>query len=135
MKSSADRRREESGAKRRRQGSWRHHLTPIRIGVGIGVVVLGLALLLGPTLRGREETTLSGIQGGREVTPGLLAAAEVPINDVDPVTGKPIEPSSPTLTYKGHTIAFCCASSSGYKGGWAQMTEAAKDAFVSRYLQ
>jgi hypothetical protein len=57
------------------------------------------------------------------------------LNDVDPVTGKPITASSPTLTHKGYVIGFCCANSEGYKGGWNRMSEAQKDAFVRRYVK
>jgi hypothetical protein len=57
------------------------------------------------------------------------------INDVDPLTGKPIGPKSPTLVYKGHTIGFCCAKSSGYTGGRDRMSEAEKDAVVARFVK
>ena len=58
-----------------------------------------------------------------------------PINNVDPLTGKAIGPNSPTVLYKGHTIAFCCVKSSGYTGGWERMGEAQKDAFVARFVK
>ncbi len=118
----AARRRRSRGALRQRS-PWRRHLTPIKIGISLGVVALGIALLLGPMLR----------DGGGPIP--ALPVTTVPINDVDPVTGKPIEPSSPTLVYKGLTIAFCCEKSSGYKGGWVRMSEAEKDAFVRRCLK
>jgi hypothetical protein len=59
----------------------------------------------------------------------------VPINDVDPVTGKPLTPTSPTLPYKGYSIGFCCDKSAGYTGGWERMSERDKDAFVLKYVK
>ncbi|MFQ5807570.1 MAG: hypothetical protein ACE5I3_14075 [Phycisphaerae bacterium] len=58
----------------------------------------------------------------------------MPINTVDPMTGKPIGDNSPTTVYKGYVVAFCCKNSSAYKGGWARMSEVEKDAFVRRFV-
>ncbi len=138
-------------------------VSPLKVGVALGVVVLGTAALLGAAFRGRDAATISGgtlstrQPAGAPVTPDAKgavaptasstaapAAAElpppppgtrVPLNDVDPVTGKPITPNSPTLTYKGYTIAFCCGSSGGYNGGWARMSESEKETFVRRYVK
>ena len=122
-------------------------LTPIAVGIGLGVVVLGAAALLGPALRGRDRATLpraplsTTLPGGVSITAGLSSlppappGTRVPLNDVDPVTGKPIEAASPTITYKGYVIGFCCDQSSGYRGGWERMSQTQKDAFVRRYLR
>jgi hypothetical protein len=135
-------------------------LTPIKIGIALGVVALGAAVLLRPVLSGGGGNVLT--QGGSDVV-SLGAAAgttttaaastavppkpvatglpppapgtKSPLNDTDPVTDKPITPSSPTLDYKGYAIGFCCASSEGYKGAWNRMSEKEKDAFVRKYLK
>jgi len=121
--------------------------TPIKVGIGLGIVVLGSAALLGPALRGRDRATLpraplsTTLPGGVSIMAGLSSlpppapGTRVPLNDVDPVTRKPIEAASPTITYKGYVIGFCCDQSSGYRGGWARMDDAQKDAFVRRYLR
>ena len=67
--------------------------------------------------------------------PAPAPGTKTPLNDTDPVTGKPLTASSPTLAYKGYVIGFCCASSAGYKGGWDRMSEKEKDAFVRKYLK
>lgn len=121
--------------------------TPIKVGIGLGIVMLGGALLLGPALRGRDNGALSGRAAG--TTQPVAASAmpvvaslpppapgtRVPLNDVDPVTGKSLTASSPTLNYKGYVIGFCCEKSSGYKGDWARMSDNDKDAFVRKYLK
>ncbi|UCG32116.1 MAG: redoxin domain-containing protein [Phycisphaerales bacterium] len=71
----------------------------------------------------------------RQAAPAQPAAVAVPINTVDPVTGKPIGPNSPTTLYKGHFIAFCCDKSPAARGGWDGMSEVDKDAFVARFVQ
>ncbi len=135
-------------------------LTPIKLGIALGVVALGAAALLRPVLSGGGGNALT--QGGSDVVSlgaaaGTTTAAAAstpappkpvasglpppapgtrsPINDTDPVTGKPITPSSPTLNYKGYAIGFCCADSGGYKGEWARTSESQKDAFVRKYLK
>ncbi|MCH7604166.1 MAG: hypothetical protein IIB54_15520 [Planctomycetes bacterium] len=73
------------------------------------------------------------------VTQGSITAQptaySVPINDVDPLTGKSVGPNSPTTLYKGYTIGFCCTDSPGYNGSWAGMSEIEKDAFVARFVR
>ncbi len=120
----AERRRRLRGALQQRS-PWRRHLTPLKMGISLGIITIGIALLLGPMLR----------DGGGPILSPAPPGTKVPINDVDPVTGKPIGPFSPILVYKGYNIAFCCEKSSGYKGDWVQMSEAEKDAFVRRYLK
>lgn len=114
---------------------WRNHLTPLKIGISLGIIIIGIALLLGPISRDKKETTPFGYQSEPTTTLPATSGIIIPINDVDPVTGKLIGPSSPTLKYKGYNIAFCCEASAGYKGDWDQMSEAQKDAFVKRYLK
>jgi len=141
-----------SGKRRQTEAAAKHGprprlLTPLKIGIGLGIIVLGGAALLRPAFRGRDGAARPGTAGGTTqptsgvVTPVVASlpppapGTRVPLNDVDPVTGKPITPSSPTITYKGYVIAFCCADSEGYKGAWARMSESQKDAFVRRYLK
>ena len=119
------------------------------MGISLGVAILGIALLLGPRLLDDGGTTLPSKQpGATTLNPAprvteesgattLLPAppgTKVPINEVDPVTGKPITPSSPMKTHKRYVIAFCCAKSAGYTG-WDWISEAEKDALVRRYLK
>ena len=59
----------------------------------------------------------------------------VPINPVDLFTDKPTTFSSPTKPYKGYSVAFCCANSAGYNGGWDGLTEAEKDTYVRSFLK
>lgn len=72
------------------------------------------------------------------VTPGLPSpgpATRVPVNSIDRFTGQPIIASSPTITYKGYVVAFCCIHSTGYTGGWDRLTEAEKDTYVRGFLK
>lgn len=58
-----------------------------------------------------------------------------PVNRVDPLMGKSINATSPTTTYKGYIVAFCCTKSRAYNGGWNNMSESEKDAFVLKCLK
>lgn len=62
-------------------------------------------------------------------------AGPPPINNVDPMSGEPITPKSPTVIYKGQVVAFCCRNSKAFNGGWQNMSEADKDAFVGRWVK
>ena len=125
-------------------------LTPIKLGLGLGVVAVGAALIWGSLRHDGGNSTLPRDDGSmtppstaeRATTkptvvglPPAPSGTKAPINEFDPVTDKPITPASPTLVYKGYVVAFCCASSSGYTGAWARMSEAEKDAFVRRCLE
>lgn len=71
-------------------------------------------------------------------TLGLAPAPQgvrVPVNAVDLFTEKPTGFASPTKEYKGYKVAFCCANSSGYNGGWDHLTEAEKDTYVRSFLK
>ena len=57
------------------------------------------------------------------------------MNVVDRFTRKPIVATSPTVTYKGYVVAFCCSNSAGYVGGWNRLTEAEKDTYVRGFLK
>lgn len=57
-------------------------------------------------------------------------AGPPPLNDVDPVSGKPVGRFSPRATYENHTIGFCCSAS---MSKWAQLPKVDKDAFVQRF--
>ncbi len=138
----------KSKSQTRAQGDGQSHKTqpghwmPIVIAVGLGIVLLGGAALLGPWLKDRAVPApgAAGDAGpaGRTIAnilPPPAAGTRTPINDADPVTGKALTPVSPTLTYKGYVIGFCCGESGGYRGGWDRMSEREKDAFVRRHLK
>ncbi len=58
-------------------------------------------------------------------------AGPPPLNNVDPVSGKPVDAFSPTVTYENYTIGFCCNVS---KIKWARLPKEDKDAFVLRFV-
>ena len=117
------------------------NLTPIKIGAGVGVVAIGVAVVWSLARSSGGGSTFA--PDSAPVRPAALASslppappgAKVPVNDVDPLTGKPITPTSPTTVYKGYVVAFCCNNSAGYKGGWARLSEPEKDAFIRRCLE
>jgi hypothetical protein len=132
--------------------------TPVKIGICLGVVLLGATALV--TLLNQEPPAGAQITAPRaaaipadsmakafgvSTTPAVpqpIPASNPPaapgtkmaINSTDPFTGKVITPKSPTVDYKGYTIAFCCEQSSGWKGGWERLSEAEKDAILRKYL-
>jgi hypothetical protein len=130
-------------------------LTPVKIGIGLAVVLLGGTALvtlssnsspakpiavrpfndgmLSRALADNPAPDPSGSTSGSLAPPA--PGTRVPINDTDPFTGKPITASSPTLPYKGYEIGFCCTNSEGYRGAWNRMSESDKDAFVRSYLK
>ena len=57
-------------------------------------------------------------------------AGPPPINNVDPVSGKPVDAFSPTATYENYTIGFCCNVS---KNRWMRLPKADKDAFIRSF--
>ena len=59
------------------------------------------------------------------------SAGPPPLNNVDPVSGKPVDGFSPTATYENYTIGFCCNVS---KIKWARLPKEDKDAFVLRFV-
>jgi hypothetical protein len=88
-----------------------------------------------------EGTTVGSTLPLFKTSPPMLglnppaAGVKVPINTVDLFTGKPIGVMSPSKTYKGYTIGFCCANSAGLNGGWDSLTEAEKDTYVRNFLK
>jgi hypothetical protein len=115
---------------------------PVIIGIVLGAIAIGGAALWGGLRDGGTGRDTAASMSAPATVPPTAASlppaspgTRVPLNDVDPVTGKPITASSPTLTHKGYVIGFCCANSEGYKGGWNRMSEAQKDAFVRRYVK
>ncbi|MHC4082405.1 MAG: hypothetical protein ACYS15_09630 [Planctomycetota bacterium] len=52
------------------------------------------------------------------------------VNDVCPMSGRPIDPNGPTVEYDGKTVGFCCG---GCVSPWDKMTRAEKDAFLAQY--
>lgn len=132
-------------------------LTPIKIGIALGAVALGAALLLRPVLSGGGGNALT--QGGSDmVSLGAVAGAttapaastpappkpvatglpppapgtRVPINDADPFSGKPVSPGGPTVSHQGYVIGFCCAESNK---PWGRLSETEKDTLVRKYLK
>jgi len=61
----------------------------------------------------------------------LRSAGPPPLNNVDPVSGKPVDGFSPKTTYENHTIGFCCNVS---KGKWMRLPKEDKDAFILRFV-
>lgn len=55
-----------------------------------------------------------------------------PVNDRCPIKGEEVDPESPTRTWKGHTIGFCCP---GCEAKWDAKPEAEKDAFLAKYVK
>lgn len=53
------------------------------------------------------------------------------INDVDPLSGKPVDTFSPRVTYENYTIGFCCDVS---KRKWVRLPKEDKDAFILRFV-
>ncbi|MFA6043714.1 MAG: hypothetical protein WC718_01910 [Phycisphaerales bacterium] len=110
------------------------------VAVGCAVTVLMFPLVLGG---GPQRTQTAGeplppLFHPGEVTAGLPSpgpSTRVPVNQVDRFTGKPIVASSPSVTYKGYVVAFCCQHSSGYLGGWDRLSEAEKDTYVRGFLK
>ncbi len=52
------------------------------------------------------------------------------VNDVCPMSGRPVDPEGPTVEYAGKTIGLCCG---GCVSPWDKMTKAEKDAFLAKY--
>jgi hypothetical protein len=130
----------QRSAERTNQPRGRRPLLPITIGLAIAIVAITAAAIWSAVGRdGAGQAEAPAVANlGTAVPAGSLPPAPAglsrPINKIDPMTGKPIELNSPTTLYKGYIVAFCCKSSSAYKGGWSRMTEAEKDAFVRKCL-
>lgn len=110
----------------------RRLFTPLKVGAVLGVIVLGSAALLSPTLRGDRDAAGPRVVAG--MLPPPAPGTPVPLNDTDLFTGKPTA-SGPMIEYKGYMIGFCCPNCEGYRGGWARMPEWDKDAIVRGYIQ
>jgi len=80
---------------------------------------------LATTIEGLRLTDASGT--GRANS----AAATQPINDVCPVLGNKVPDGAVTLTWKGHTIGFCCPGCDTEFDGWS---DEKKQAFVDEVL-
>jgi len=131
-------------------------LNPLAIGIGLGVVLLGGTAVVTLLDKDQQHSKAAALPaGGIPTTPASAAPAanpalaqplaafvlppaspgtKVPINDIDDFSGKKVGPSSPTIEYKGYVIAFCCADSAGWKGGWERLSESEKDALVRKHL-
>lgn len=127
----------KSGRKKRSTRRRGHFLSPLKIGIGLGVIAIGVALYFSPMFGDSSGPVNAEKPSGVSTlltSPGL-PENKPPINKIDPVTGNAIEAFSPSLFYKGYKIAFCCDQSSGYTGGWDKLSEAKKDAFVQQCLK
>ena len=113
--------------------------------IGFAVLATAVAVALTTPWRSRQWGTPLAERSGppprlfdSPVTPGLPQSGpttRVPVNSIDRFTGQPIIASSPTITYKGYVVAFCCLHSTGYTGGWDRLTEAEKDTYVRGFLK
>jgi hypothetical protein len=72
-----------------------------------------------------------GRSGGAGALQQATFVSTVPINQVDPTSGKPIVPGI-TSVYKGYTIGHCCTQS---VADWEKLSEAVKDEAVRRYFR
>jgi hypothetical protein len=52
------------------------------------------------------------------------------LNDQCPIMGKQVDEGSPSLSYGGHRIGFCCK---GCVNRWEEMSAVDRDAFVASY--
>ena len=143
-------RRDQAAEAAARHGSSTRRLTPIRLGLGLGVLVIGVAIVWTLTQPHNGVSTLPG-DGGPPTTSSAVAPDQArsgltglppatpgtkePINSADPMTAEEITSTSPTTLYKGYVVAFCCPRSPAYNGGWARMGKAEKDAFIRRCLE
>ena len=57
------------------------------------------------------------------------ASPAIFVNDTCPIGGEPVEADGGSASYKGSTVGFCCP---GCKSGWDDMSEAEKDAFITK---
>jgi len=79
---------------------------------------------LATTIEGLRLTDASGTGGANS------AKATKPINDVCPVLDNKVPEGAVTLTWRGHTIGFCCPGCDTKFDGW---TDEKKQAFVDRF--
>ncbi len=133
-----------------RMSASRRVLLTITIGVVLGGIVLGAAALLRPAA---SPATAPAVRPPAAIaSPARMPAVPVqpvavadlppagpgvksPINDIDPFSGKTLTPESPTVTYKGYVIGFCCTNSSGWRGGWERWSDKEKEAFIRSCLK
>jgi hypothetical protein len=52
------------------------------------------------------------------------------VNDVCPMSGRPVDPNGATVEYHGKTVGFC---SDGCVSPWDKMTDDEKAAFLAQY--
>jgi hypothetical protein len=71
-----------------------------------------------------------GQQKSAEPLPRTSLATGIPINNVDPTSGKPVV-AGIASTYKKYTIGHCCAES---QKEWEALSESQKDAAVRRFV-
>ena len=111
--------KEEIRRERRRRRPW---MTSGRLALVISVIGLVLIVLF-IVPRGQNRPF--------ESRPQSEPVAGVPINTVDPTSGKATV-AGITSVYQGHTIGHCCEVS---KRDWEALSNAQKDAAVRRFLK
>ncbi|MHC4415082.1 MAG: hypothetical protein ACYS0G_07350 [Planctomycetota bacterium] len=70
--------------------------------------------------------TGTGAAAEASATPVAMGA----LNDTCPMSGRPVDPDAPTVSYAGQTVGFCCG---GCVGMWGKMATADKDAFLAKF--
>ncbi|MFI4872650.1 MAG: hypothetical protein ACIAQ0_05990 [Phycisphaerales bacterium JB058] len=60
---------------------------------------------------------------GEEASPGMF------VNETCPIGGEAVMAEGGKAEYKGNDVGFCCP---GCKAGWEDMSEADKDAFITK---
>ena len=89
---------------------------------------LAAALVVAVALAGCHKTHKTT----RTASTGSSTVAMGAINDKCPESGKPVQASGGTTTYKGHTIGFCCPKCIK---PFEEMSAKDKDAFVAKYTK
>jgi hypothetical protein len=88
------------------------------------LAVVGLILFVLYFVSGGQQKPIEPLPVGAQTS-------GTPINDVDPMSGKPIVPGI-TSQYKGYTIGHCCNVS---RGEWLALSDSQKDASLRRFLR
>ena len=96
----------------------------------MAAVVAGLLLLAGCASSGGTKTTTSTSAGTRTAPPPPPHVALGTVNEMCPISGRPITVDAPTATYKGRKIGFCCGNC---PGAWDGMSQDDKDKAISPY--
>lgn len=55
-----------------------------------------------------------------------------PVNDLCPIRGEEVDVETPTRTWRGHVVGFCCP---GCDTKWDAKTDSEKDEFLAKYVK